>query len=63
MKPINVVIETLYYRFWYLIDLIIVLSHYAVAVILGAPLLVIIFIAKFSYAEYSLYSPEDNLTV
>jgi hypothetical protein len=44
-------------------DLLVVLMHLAIVIVLAAPIFVIIFISKVSYAPYSLYSPVDLLII
>ena len=50
-------IETLYYKSWFLVDLVIVFCHWAVTYSLVIPILIIILIEEITYADYSLYDP------
>lgn len=61
-KPLNVIITTIYYPFWFLVDLVIVVIHILIAFVLILPLFFIVFMSKMMYAPYSSYHPSDIIS-
>jgi hypothetical protein len=61
-KPLDVMIQTIYYRFWFILDLIIVAMHMVIVFVLVLPCFAIIFIIKVTYSPYSMYHETDILT-
>jgi hypothetical protein len=59
----TVIITTIYYKFWFVVDLIIVIMHMAIVFLLTVPCFAIILISKVSYAPFSLYNDADILTM
>jgi hypothetical protein len=57
-KPINILLKTLYYSYWQLVDLVIVTLHMVIVGILTVPIFIILLMTKLNYADYSLYNPD-----
>ena len=54
-------VDTLYYKYWYIVDLVIVGLHMGIVAVLALPIFIIFIMTKVSYAEYSLYNPDALL--
>jgi competence protein ComGC len=56
-------VQTIYYRSWYLVDLMIVLMHILIVFVLMLPCFAIMFISKITYQPYSLYNEHDIMSL
>lgn len=61
-KPLRVMLKTIFYRYWFILDLIIVAMHMSIVLVLVFPCFIIVLLSKTSYAPFSLYHESDILT-